>query len=75
MFLSEEVPGRLPSKGRTHESRRSSSLVASHLNLFRISFIETNVYIPQDVPASSSSPQHMPSFHHRFNNKHLHGEW
>jgi hypothetical protein len=41
--------------------------------LFRISFIETNVYIPQDVPASSTSPEHMPP-HHRFQ-KHLHGEW
>ena len=42
-------------------------------SLYRISFIETNVYMPQDVPASSSSPEHMPP-HHRFH-KHLHGEW
>lgn len=39
---------------------------------YRISFIETNVYIPRDVPSSSASPEHLP--HARFH-KHLHGEW
>ena len=65
MLLAEEGAGRMSGLG---------SLMASHVNLFRISFIETNVYIPQDVPASSSSPTHLP-YSHRFNNKHLHGEW
>lgn len=36
---------------------------------YRISFIETNVYIPRDV---NTSPEHLP--HTRFH-KHAHGEW
>lgn len=54
-------------------------------NPFRISFIETSAYTPQDIPDTSNSPdsefipslpsiQSQTSFHSRFQ-KQLHGEW
>ena len=52
-------------------SRRASAMVTG--SLYRISFIETNAYVPLDVPTSSSSPEHMPPLHRL--HQHLHGEW
>lgn len=52
-------------------SRRPSTTATG--SLYRISFIETNAYVPQDVPTSSSSPEHMPPLHRL--HQPLHGEW
>lgn len=65
--LERQPPGLRPELDDFRQGSRISQ------SLYRISFIETNVYLPQDVPASSASPELMPP-HHRFH-KHLHGEW
>ncbi|KAI1295478.1 hypothetical protein HDE_05355 [Halotydeus destructor] len=67
MLSSPGDPLTLRGMARASGVRDASSSPSTEL--FRISFIETNVYIPRDIP---SSPEHFA--HQRFH-KHLHGEW